>query len=80
MALDLCHEYCITMSSYVGDEHGLVSVIKFEAEEGEISRSPYHVSAKSLRGNLLLSLLLMIDNQHIRCISESSSINVTVFL
>ncbi|XP_028760928.1 uncharacterized protein LOC114719585 isoform X2 [Neltuma alba] len=34
---------------YVGDEHGLVSLVKFEAEEGEISRSPYHVSAKSLR-------------------------------
>ncbi|KAI9115963.1 hypothetical protein K1719_012893 [Acacia pycnantha] len=34
---------------YVGDEHGLVSVLKFEAEEGEISRSPYEVSAKSLR-------------------------------
>ncbi|KAF7825527.1 Syntaxin-binding protein 5 [Senna tora] len=34
---------------YVGDEHGLVSVIKFEAEEGKLLKSPYHVSAKSLR-------------------------------
>ncbi|XP_054783752.1 uncharacterized protein LOC129290785 isoform X2 [Prosopis cineraria] len=34
---------------YVGDEHGIVSVIKFKAEDGELSRSPYHVSAKSLR-------------------------------
>lgn len=36
------------MSNYVGDEHGLISVVKFE--EGETSRSPYHASAKSREG------------------------------
>ncbi|KAI4353370.1 hypothetical protein L6164_002328 [Bauhinia variegata] len=34
---------------YVGDEHGLISVVKFEAEEGKLLKLPYHVSAKSLR-------------------------------
>ncbi|KAK7256904.1 hypothetical protein RIF29_30478 [Crotalaria pallida] len=33
----------------VGDEHGLLSVIKFEAEEGKLLKSSYHLSAKFLR-------------------------------
>ncbi|KAK7294709.1 hypothetical protein RJT34_17602 [Clitoria ternatea] len=34
---------------YVGDEHGLFSVIKFEAEEGQLLQSSYNLSAKFLR-------------------------------
>ncbi|XP_061348834.1 uncharacterized protein LOC133294202 isoform X2 [Gastrolobium bilobum] len=34
---------------YVGDEHGLFSVIKFEAEEGQLLKSSYNLSAKFLR-------------------------------
>ncbi|XP_027349377.1 uncharacterized protein LOC113860986 isoform X2 [Abrus precatorius] len=37
------------ISSYVGDEHGLFSVIKFEAEEGQLLQSSYNLSAKFLR-------------------------------
>ncbi|KAK7255998.1 hypothetical protein RIF29_29427 [Crotalaria pallida] len=33
----------------VGDEYGLLSVIKFEAEEGKLLKSLYHLSAKFLR-------------------------------
>ncbi|MCH90544.1 nucleotide-binding protein, partial [Trifolium medium] len=35
--------------SYVGDEHGLFSVIKFDAEEGQLLKSSNHLSAKFLR-------------------------------
>lgn len=45
------------MCSNVGDEHGLLSVIKFEAEERQLLKSSYHLSAKFLRGNFLLSLV-----------------------
>ncbi|KAK7395097.1 hypothetical protein VNO78_15639 [Psophocarpus tetragonolobus] len=34
---------------YVGDQHGLFSVIKFEAEEGQLLNSSYNLSAKFLR-------------------------------
>ncbi|KAL5162025.1 hypothetical protein HKD37_07G019211 [Glycine soja] len=34
---------------YVGDQHGLFSVIKFEAEEGQLLKSSYYLSAKFLR-------------------------------
>ncbi|CAJ1806225.1 unnamed protein product [Sphenostylis stenocarpa] len=34
---------------YVGDQHGLFSVIKFEAEEGQLLKSSYNLSAKFLR-------------------------------
>ncbi|KAL5058144.1 hypothetical protein RYX36_029748 [Vicia faba] len=34
---------------YVGDEHGLFSVIKFDAEEGKLLKSSNHLSAKFLR-------------------------------
>ncbi|WJX82145.1 hypothetical protein P8452_64941 [Trifolium repens] len=34
---------------YVGDEHGLFSVIKFDADEGQILKSSNHLSAKFLR-------------------------------
>ncbi|KAI5410244.1 hypothetical protein KIW84_055656 [Lathyrus oleraceus] len=34
---------------YVGDEHGLFSVIKFDAEEGQLLKSSNHLSAKFLR-------------------------------
>ncbi|KAJ1381193.1 WD40/YVTN repeat-like-containing domain superfamily, partial [Sesbania bispinosa] len=34
---------------YVGDEHGLFSVIKFEAEEAQLLTSSYHLSAKFIR-------------------------------
>ncbi|KAK7339895.1 hypothetical protein VNO77_20581 [Canavalia gladiata] len=34
---------------YVGDEHGSFSVIKFEAEEGQLLKSSYNLSAKFLR-------------------------------
>ncbi|KAE9618160.1 putative transcription factor WD40-like family [Lupinus albus] len=33
----------------VGDEHGILSVIKFEAEEGKLLKSSYHLSAKFLK-------------------------------
>ncbi|XP_020235711.1 uncharacterized protein LOC109815404 isoform X2 [Cajanus cajan] len=34
---------------YIGDQHGLFSVIKFEAEEGQLLKSSYNLSAKFLR-------------------------------
>ncbi|KAK7373911.1 hypothetical protein VNO80_07331 [Phaseolus coccineus] len=34
---------------YVGDQHGLFSVIKFEAEEGQLLKASYNLSAKFLR-------------------------------
>ncbi|QCE11939.1 syntaxin binding protein 5 [Vigna unguiculata] len=34
---------------YVGDQHGLFSVIKFEAEEGQLLKSSHNLSAKFLR-------------------------------
>ncbi|KAI5429332.1 hypothetical protein KIW84_034081 [Lathyrus oleraceus] len=34
---------------YVGDEHGLFSVIKFDAEEGQLLKSSNHLLAKFLR-------------------------------
>ncbi|RYR16107.1 hypothetical protein Ahy_B04g073062 isoform A [Arachis hypogaea] len=34
---------------YVGDEHGSFSVVKFEAEEGQLLKSSYDLSAKFLR-------------------------------
>ncbi|XP_059428888.1 uncharacterized protein LOC132162629 isoform X1 [Corylus avellana] len=33
---------------YVGDEDGLMSVLKFEAEDGKLFQLPYHISAKSI--------------------------------
>ncbi|XP_030925506.1 uncharacterized protein LOC115952465 isoform X1 [Quercus lobata] len=33
---------------YVGDEHGLMSVIKFEAEDGKLFQLQYHISAGSI--------------------------------
>ncbi|KAK8466459.1 hypothetical protein PHAVU_008G098000 [Phaseolus vulgaris] len=34
---------------YVGDQHGLFSVIKFEAEKGQLLKASYNLSAKFLR-------------------------------
>jgi hypothetical protein len=50
------------MCSYVGDEHGLFSVIKFDAEEGQLLKSSNHLSAKFLRGNFLFYVMTMINN------------------
>lgn len=47
----------VIMFSYVGDQHGLFSVIKFEAEEGRLLKSSYNLSAKFLRG-ILFSFLV----------------------
>jgi len=47
------------MRSYVGDEHGLFSVIKFEAEEGQLLKSSYNLSAKFLRGIFFFGLLFL---------------------
>lgn len=33
---------------YIGDEHGLMSVMKFEAEDGKLFQLPYHISANSI--------------------------------
>lgn len=33
---------------YIGDEYGLMSVIKHDAEDGKLSRLPYNISANSL--------------------------------
>ncbi|XVF76834.1 hypothetical protein PTKIN_Ptkin13bG0298700 [Pterospermum kingtungense] len=33
---------------YIGDEYGLMSVIKYDAEDGKLSRLPYNISANSL--------------------------------
>jgi hypothetical protein len=50
------------MCSYVGDEHGLFSVIKFDAEEGQLLKSSNHLSAKFLRGNFLFYVVTIINN------------------
>ncbi|KAL2337095.1 hypothetical protein Fmac_011541 [Flemingia macrophylla] len=42
---------------YVGDQHGLFSVIKFEAEEGKLLKSSYNLSAKFLRDLLIVIVL-----------------------
>ncbi|KAJ7949994.1 transducin family protein / WD-40 repeat family protein [Quillaja saponaria] len=34
---------------YIGDEYGLISVIKYEAAEGKLVNLPYNISAKSIR-------------------------------
>ncbi|KAL9315324.1 hypothetical protein ACSQ67_016325 [Phaseolus vulgaris] len=41
---------------YVGDQHGLFSVIKFEAEKGQLLKASYNLSAKFLRGSSHLML------------------------
>ncbi|XWS55523.1 hypothetical protein CRYUN_Cryun09bG0007400 [Craigia yunnanensis] len=33
---------------YIGDEYGLMSVIKYDAEDGKLSQLPYNISANSL--------------------------------
>uniref|UniRef100_A0A2N9H7E9 V-SNARE coiled-coil homology domain-containing protein n=1 Tax=Fagus sylvatica TaxID=28930 RepID=A0A2N9H7E9_FAGSY len=38
---------------YIGDEHGLMSVMKFEAEDGKLFQLPYHISANSISGQIL---------------------------
>lgn len=46
----LLHVYSITTCRYVGDEYGLMSVIKFDAEDEKLLQLPYHISANSIRG------------------------------
>ncbi|XP_042514167.1 uncharacterized protein LOC122088875 isoform X2 [Macadamia integrifolia] len=37
-----------TQFMYVGDEHGLMSVLKYDAEEGKLLQLPYHIPANSI--------------------------------
>jgi hypothetical protein len=54
--------YSVTTCRYVGDEDGLMSVLKFEAEDGKLFQLPYHISAKSISGKFSFSFFLMVDN------------------
>lgn len=38
---------------YIGDEYGLVSVLKYDADGGRLIQLPYEISSNSLSGNLL---------------------------
>lgn len=57
----LINNFTTLLCSYVGDEHGSFSVIKFEAEEGQLLKSSNNLSATFLRGNFVLFIVLMID-------------------
>ncbi|XP_043724332.1 uncharacterized protein LOC122671267 isoform X2 [Telopea speciosissima] len=37
-----------TQFMYVGDEYGLMSVLKYDADEGKLLRLPYHIPANSI--------------------------------
>ncbi|KAF6147020.1 hypothetical protein GIB67_036739 [Kingdonia uniflora] len=39
---------------YTGDENGLMSVLKYDAEEGKLSQLPYHIPANSLSAQVVL--------------------------
>lgn len=39
---------------YVGDEHGMVYVLKYDAEEVKLVPMPYHVPADLAEGNDLI--------------------------
>ena len=36
---------------YLGDEYGMVSVLKYDAEEGELTQLPYYVPTDVIAGN-----------------------------
>ncbi|KAJ4977644.1 hypothetical protein NE237_008424 [Protea cynaroides] len=45
-----------TQFMYVGDEYGLMSVLKYDAEEGKLLRLPYHIPANSVADAAGISL------------------------
>lgn len=38
---------------YIGDEHGSMSVLKYDSEDAKLLWLPYHITANSLKGNFL---------------------------
>lgn len=40
----------VLLNRYSGDENGLMSVLKFDAEEGKILQLPYHVPVNAVKG------------------------------
>lgn len=39
------------MIRYVGDEYGFLSVLKFDAQEGNLQQLPYYIAANVVAGN-----------------------------
>lgn len=46
---------------YIGDEHGLMSVVKYDTEERTLLRLPYHTTANAVTGSSFLFDVLPID-------------------
>lgn len=41
---------------YIGDENGLMSVLRYDSEEGKLSRLPYNIPAKAIIGIFFFSI------------------------
>lgn len=46
---------------YIGNEYGLMSVVKYESDEGKLMLLPYNISAKALEGTFCFFLLMLIE-------------------
>ena len=54
--------YCIR---YIGDENGLMSVLRYDSEEGKLLRLPYNIPAKAIIGSFFLLAVRILQYYHV---------------
>ena len=57
-----CHFYCIR---YIGDENGLMSVLRYNSEEGKLLRLPYNIPAKAIIGSFFFLAVRILQYYHV---------------
>ena len=49
--------FTVTTCRYVGDEYGMMSVMKYNVEDGKLVQLPYQISANSISGDFFTCFL-----------------------